>query len=804
MNAQNVTEIQVCYGATVNLTAHTINGGTEPIYQWIKNNVEIENATNSTYSYIPVNGDTIFCRVTSNADCVNPLTVNSQKTVIKMKQCADKYFYVSVDGAGDDSGIDWDNAMCNLTFSKKLLTAGPGDIFYLKEGVYYPQVDESGNETPSDIRRKTYTVKQGVTIIGSYKANLVGTANDLVIDRILVDGTGELSPATVFTGDFDNDNIPNDANDAFILISGSHASAGDGVAINGLEIRNAYMGGVVLENTNLSMDFCKINKIRGYRPGTVGALKGGVLYCYNGQCTIQNSSITENSHAGGAGESFAPVHVQNGNLSVYNSVIANNYSTYSSAITFAGANKTLKIYNSTITNNITDDNTPNAIYQGAIYIDSEGGTVDITSSTIVNNSAIVSTMGSGIVMKSTEPGGPMGMTKDFIGPNIFKLDNTILAGNNGADILLLDRTNGPGGNWMVNTTETGGDIYKLSWYQTHYPEYSIIGENVFYNGSQVPTAIDFTVENMLAPLAYNGGYTQTRALMGNNNFAKTHGNPIYKGSVFHPEGLHLDQRGEPRMETVTSIGAYETNELPFTTVAGTVFPFVRWEFPEFDNLFPITVSLKSVPDPSSDNPLRDLIEETPLYSTLAKYYDGSTFVPNSPKSPGMVGALNNYGLPINWLDAIGVPQGAPVTNILIEGEKPVTLNGTTLGLFILEDVAEGDYILEIKRDGFVTRWAKIYVNADQSMHFVGHREIVAGDVNDDLLINLNDLAQLKMKIGGNYSIPSTQYSSLHDLNSDGKVDQLDFNLVLKLTGFWFYHYEDTMEWLQELGIELTK
>jgi hypothetical protein len=59
---------------------------------------------------------------------------------------------------------------------------------------------------------------------------------------------------------------------------------------------------------------------------------------------------------------------------------------------------------------------------------------------------------------------------------------------------------------------------------------------------------------------------------------------------------------------------------------------------------------------------------------------------------------------------------------------------------------------------------------------------------------------LKLKIGG-YFGDNGKYDSKYDLNADGKVDQLDFNLILKFTGFWFYHYEETLQWLEEVGID---
>ena len=237
------------------------------------------------------------------------------------------------------------------------------------------------------------------------------------------------------------------------------------------------------------------------------------------------------------------------------------------------------------------------------------------------------------------------------------------------------------------------------------------------------------------------------------------------------------------------------------TVMGTVFPYVHWNMNEYDKLFPITVTLKSIPNPLATNPLGDLTNEVSPLSTEAIYYDGSTFVPNSPKSPGIIGALNNYGLPIDWNDAIHADGGNPVTAILQPGEKPTTISGQTLGLFKIENVTKGDYILEIKRDGYVTRWAKIYVNPDQSVQYVGHRELLPGDIDQDIMINLADIAKMKLNIGGIYTVPATHYNSKYDLNADGMVNQMDFNLILKFSGFWFYHYEETLAWLEELHIQ---
>jgi uncharacterized protein (TIGR02145 family) len=70
-----------CQGTSVTYTAVAVNGGTSPVYQWKINGVPV-GSNSSTYSYIPVNGDIVTCKVTSNVPCPlnnpaisNPITM---------------------------------------------------------------------------------------------------------------------------------------------------------------------------------------------------------------------------------------------------------------------------------------------------------------------------------------------------------------------------------------------------------------------------------------------------------------------------------------------------------------------------------------------------------------------------------------------------------------------------------------------------------------------------------------------------------------------------------------------------------
>ena len=68
----------VCAGTTVIYTATPTNGGTSPAYQWKVNGSTVQGATNATYSFIPVTGNTVECVLTSNQSCIsgNPATSN--------------------------------------------------------------------------------------------------------------------------------------------------------------------------------------------------------------------------------------------------------------------------------------------------------------------------------------------------------------------------------------------------------------------------------------------------------------------------------------------------------------------------------------------------------------------------------------------------------------------------------------------------------------------------------------------------------------------------------------------------------
>jgi len=81
-----IDDIFVCANTPITLVAQEHNGGFAPSYQWKKNGVIIDGATDPTYTYTPVtNGEMISCDLIYNDPCVGTGTVVSNKIIVNIK-----------------------------------------------------------------------------------------------------------------------------------------------------------------------------------------------------------------------------------------------------------------------------------------------------------------------------------------------------------------------------------------------------------------------------------------------------------------------------------------------------------------------------------------------------------------------------------------------------------------------------------------------------------------------------------------------------------------------------------------------
>ncbi|MCX6303770.1 MAG: T9SS type A sorting domain-containing protein [Bacteroidetes bacterium] len=111
-------------GTAVTFTAVPVNGGTAPAYMWTVNGLNVPGATNSGYTYIPVDGDVITCTLTSNASCTLHIPVISSTVIMSVNTVAISIVLQNL----DITGTQCFDAIQTIT------VAGGGNTFVVQNG----------------------------------------------------------------------------------------------------------------------------------------------------------------------------------------------------------------------------------------------------------------------------------------------------------------------------------------------------------------------------------------------------------------------------------------------------------------------------------------------------------------------------------------------------------------------------------------------------------------------------------------------------------------------------------------------
>ena len=242
---------------------------------------------------------------------------------------------------------------------------------------------------------------------------------------------------------------------------------------------------------------------------------------------------------------------------------------------------------------------------------------------------------------------------------------------------------------------------------------------------------------------------------------------------------------------IIDMGAYE-NQNPSATCYepyGTVSPFTYTGNDTFDHQFAATAKLYNLPPTGTLDKIGYIRTQTPIETVTATYYDCTQdTIVGAPVNPGITSRTDNPGLPIRW-DILYSNPGTPNNTSVTSTDFPCT--ATPIGKYLFEGVIPGKYVLEISRQGFLTRYGVIEVNDSD---YLGHRELLVGDVNGDLVINADDLSASYLKVS-NYGRPLPSYEWKYDLNGDGKVDNRDFSIINNNLNADHLIYLETDEWI---------
>ncbi|MDH3925213.1 MAG: family 16 glycosylhydrolase [Xanthomonadales bacterium] len=358
--------------------------------------------------------------------------------------------------------------------------------------VQFPKIvtnlDDSG---PGSLRQAFNTVLSGGTIL---------------FDPALAGGTIALTSGPLVTGN----QFTVDAVDApgIVLDGGGSdriliADPGADITVRHLVMTHGFgfqLGGAIINNGELTLDHVTVtNNLMATDSGDFWQGGGGI---YNGEGSVLNlvdSTVSNNSSGFAAGGIYS---FFNSTVNIERSTISNNL-----AMDVGGGLRTLgnvSIDNSTISGNVS---TP--WHGGAVF--STDGVVNVSNSTVTGNSAPPGTAGGFFL-------GTFGAA-----PATLNLHNTIIASNGDFGCFLAPFGPGP---VAINSR----------------------GNSVYTDGTCAPVASDQVVADAgLAPLADNGGPTQTHALLP--------GSPAID-SAEHAACPATDQRGVDR-DSACDVGSYE-------------------------------------------------------------------------------------------------------------------------------------------------------------------------------------------------------------------------------------------------------
>ncbi len=116
----------VCAGTSVTFTATPVSGGTNPVYQWKLNGMVSGDNSNSFTVNTPQNGDSVTCRLTSNAGCASTPLAFSNQLILTVNNLLTPTIAISADPAG---------AICtgtSVTFTADVTNEGTTPVYQWK------------------------------------------------------------------------------------------------------------------------------------------------------------------------------------------------------------------------------------------------------------------------------------------------------------------------------------------------------------------------------------------------------------------------------------------------------------------------------------------------------------------------------------------------------------------------------------------------------------------------------------------------------------------------------------------------
>ncbi len=190
--------------------------------------------------------------------------------------------YVAQNGAGNLSGTSWANASNDL---QAMITASvTGNQVWVAAGTYSPTKDPFGNANPTDLRDKTFYMKNGVKVYGGFAGNETNLAQRtdsvIVANETILSGAGDNTYHVVLSVSDINGTTIN----GFTITSGN-AENGTDITVEGANVPQYNGGGICIIGGAISVSKCIISGNSSYLYSSSGGEGGGIYNSGNGDIT---------------------------------------------------------------------------------------------------------------------------------------------------------------------------------------------------------------------------------------------------------------------------------------------------------------------------------------------------------------------------------------------------------------------------------------------------------------------------------------------------------------------------------------
>lgn len=316
-------------GKTITFTATATGTGSDPYYSWYVNDFKISSGTATTYSISSLqNNDTVKCVLSiSPLDMcytVSSVTSNMITMSVTCPSPSLSVLYVKTISSGTKDGSSWANATNDI--QKALDNACGITEIWVAAGTYNPTQDPFGNTSPTDVRDKTFHLKNGIKLYGGFAGTETALAQrNYKTNKTILDGANAYH--VVVSVNDDNTTVL----DGF-TVTGGKANGSTSLIVEAVNI-DAGLGGGMYNSYNSSPTITNCVFINN-----AASVQGGGFYNFNASApTITNCFFSNNTCTGTGGA----VYNQYSSPSITNCVFSSNMAIQGGAIFYESSAPTI-------------------------------------------------------------------------------------------------------------------------------------------------------------------------------------------------------------------------------------------------------------------------------------------------------------------------------------------------------------------------------------------------------------------------------------------------------------------------------